>query len=95
MPVESPKGGIISSVRMVQAEEAMKARSLQLRAYDFKCGSKAQVICEDGSVFLVSDAFIEEWTDQDDAKWLFLFCEHYKSMCFDVDDVVHWANIET
>lgn len=71
-----------------QAKDEMDRRSEKLNAYSFNSNMVATVTIEDGSIFVVSDSFLEEWTDPSGEKWIFMFCEHYPSMWFSADDVI-------
>ena len=85
--------GLVISTDAQRARAAMEQRSGQLDAYNFDAMTQAEVQCEDGSVFRVSDSFLEEWIDPTSrVKWIFMFCEHYPAMFWAQDDLRYWAN---
>ena len=88
------RGGIQLGTSALRASAVMKDQGRRLTAHDFGPNTMAEVICEDGSVFRVSDAFIKEWHDPIEGDWLFLFCEHYPSLLFHTNDVLGWGNYE-
>jgi hypothetical protein len=86
--------GLVLSTQAQRAYDELQRRSKKLDAYSFNHSMKAEVLCEDGSSFRVSDAFITEWTDPLNAtRWVFMFCEHYPAMFWAVDDLAYYANL--
>lgn len=87
-----------------RARELAERYNKQLRSTNPGFRNTAKVIHEDGSVFLVRDAFLLTWDDPKFAyegaalavgferkpQWLFLFAEHHSPMVFLISDLASY-----
>lgn len=81
------------SVNMLAAMKELARRSARLTVFDFGPFS-VRIFAEDGSSFFIKNSFMKKWKDEDDQEWLFVFCEHYPDMVFDIGDLIsyeEWA----
>jgi hypothetical protein len=76
----------------MEAKAELERRSATLDAYSFCPQSSSEVVHEDGSIFKVSDSFLEEWTDSMGCVWIFQYCEHYPAMFYDREDLLYWSD---
>jgi len=89
----------MKSLAYQEVESFARTRNAELRATDFTSDT-VMVSHEDGSIFFISDALIEEYMCKADGKlWVVVFAEHHKTMVFPYEDLTyvrvlaekHWA----
>jgi len=86
-------GGLKLSSLAQTARDEMLTRSKNFKSKDFNPSDRVSIMGEDGSLFSIPDAFIEEWRDEDnDLEWIFVFAEHYPSMFFEKSDLLFWSD---
>ena len=53
-----------------------------------------QVTHEDGSTFLLHEAFLKTWVDSDGLEWLMCFTEHNGTLVWALEDLSRYVHLE-
>jgi len=72
-----------------KAEMKRREAAFELKHYRYS----AKVVHEDGSIYLVENAFVEEWCDLEGRQWVFMFAEHNPPQLWVAEDLVSWATM--
>ncbi len=73
----------LASEERKKIEAWAKDEDAKLQATDPRFNHRVQLVHEDGSVFIIMDAFIEKKD-----KWVVVFSEHHGTIIYDVDDLI-------